>query len=326
MERRTSPPAATHVGRPVGPPRAPLGGRSYLGPRSRRRRVEEGAIHGLLLLCGIVSLSTTVGIIVILSTETVNFFKAVSIVDFLTDSKWTPLFVPPHFGIAPLVAGTLLVTAGACIIALPVGLSTAIFLSEYAPERLRRIIKPFLEVLSGIPTVVYGFFALTFITPIIRFFYPGADVFNAASAAFVMGVMIIPMVSSLSEDAMVAVPRSLREASYALGATRFETAVNVVVPAALSGIVASFILAISRAIGETMIVTLAAGATPNLTANPFESIQTMTAYIVQVSLGDTPQGTIEYSTIFAVATTLFLMTFAMTLLARYVVHRFRMVY
>lgn len=286
----------------------------------------EGVIHGLLLLCGLLTVGTTIGIVVILATETVNFFREVAVHDFLAGTQWTPLFVPQHFGVLPLVAGTLLVTAGACIIALPVGLATAIFLSEYAPDRLRRIIKPFLEVLAGIPTVVYGYFALTFVTPVIRFIHPGTDVFNAASASIVMGVMIIPMVSSLSEDAMIAVPRSLREGAYALGATRFDTAVRVVVPAALSGIVASFILAISRAIGETMIVTLAAGATPNITANPFEGIQTMTAYIVQVSLGDTPHGSIEYSTIFAVAMTLFVMTFAMTVLAHYVVRRFRAVY
>ena len=323
MELESAPaPSTGPSGRPPG---ARSGGRID-GGRGRRRRLSEGAIHGLLLLCGLVSVATTVGIIVILSTETVSFFREVPISDFIGDTKWAPLFVPQRFGVVSLVVGTLLVTAGACIIALPVGLATAIFLSEYAPDRPRRVLKPILEVLAGIPTVVYGFFALTSVTPIIQFVYPGADVFNAASAAIVMGIMIMPMVSSLSEDAMVAVPRSLREGSYALGASRFETATRVVVPAALSGIVASFILAISRAIGETMIVTLAAGATPNLTGNPFEGIQTMTAYIAQVSLGDTPQGSTEYRTIFAVAMTLFLMTLAMTLLARYVVSRWRGVY
>ena len=301
-------------------------GGSTLSRMRRRRRLGEGAIHGILLLCGLVSLGTTVGIIVILSTETVNFFREVPIADFFGDTKWAPLFTPQRFGVWPLIVGTLLVTAGACIIALPVGLATAIFLSEYAPERLRRVVKPFLEVLAGIPTVVYGYFALTFVTPVLQFVYPGVDVFNAASAAIVMGIMIIPMVSTLSEDAMIAVPRSLREGAYALGANRFETAIRVVVPAALSGIVASFILAISRAIGETMIVTLAAGSTPNLTGNPFDGIQTMTAYIVQVSLGDTPQGSTEFRTIFAVAMTLFVMTFAMSLLAHYAVRRFRGVY
>ncbi len=312
-----------HESSRAGPLRAPLPGGPTLARRRRRRKLGEGAIHGLLLTCGLISIGTTVGIIVILSTETVNFFREVPIADFFTDTRWTPLFVPQSFGIWPLIVGTLLVTAWACIIALPVGLATAIFLSEYAPDRLRRTVKPLLEVLAGIPTVVYGYFALTFVTPVLRTIYPSAEVFNAASASIVMGIMIIPMVSSLSEDAMIAVPRSLREGAYALGATRFETAIRVVVPAALSGIVASFILAISRAIGETMIVTLAAGATPNLTGNPFEGIQTMTAYMVQVSLGDTPQGSTEYRTIFAVAMTLFIMSFATTLLAHYVVRRFQ---
>ena len=301
-------------------------GSAFRYRRGRSRKVSEGVIHGLLLACALVSVATTVGIILLLFTEALNFFRQVSILDYLTDTKWAPLFTPPHFGVLPLISGTLLVTAGACLIALPVGLATAIFLSEYAPDRVRRILKPMLEVLAGIPTVVYGYFALTLITPILRSVYPGADVFNAASAAIVMAVMIIPMVSSLSEDAMVAVPRSLREAAYALGANRFETAVRVVVPAALSGIVASFILATSRAIGETMIVTLAAGANPKLTANPFESIQTMTAYIANISLGDTPQGSIEYRTIFAVGMTLFVITFVMTILAHYVVRRYRAVY
>ena len=326
MEQGNNPSASDSSGGLAGPPVFSLRSGFASGGRGRRHKLGEGAIHGLLLTCGLVSLGTTIGIIVILSTETVTFFSEVPIGDFFTGTKWAPSFVPQHFGILPLVAGTLLVTVGACAIALPAGLVTAIFLSEYAPERLRRVLKPILEVLAGIPTVVYGYFALTFVTPIVRFCYPGADVFNAASASIVMGIMIIPMVTSLSEDAMVAVPRSLREGSYALGANRFETATRVVVPSALSGIVASFVLAISRAIGETMIVTLAAGSTPNLTGNPFEGIQTMTAYIVQVSLGDTPQGSTEYRTIFAVATTLFVMTFAMTLLAHYVVRRFRAVY
>ena len=326
MEHERSPFTQVSGGGPSGPPPGPLSGTSALARRRRQRKLGEGAIHGLLLLCALVSVSTTIGIVVILSTETVNFFRDVPIADFFTETRWAPLFVPQHFGVWSLIAGTLLVTAGACIIALPVGLATAIFLSEYAPDRVRRVVKPFLEVLAGIPTVVYGYFALTFVTPILRFLNPETDVFNAASASIVMGVMIIPMVSSLSEDAMIAVPRSMREGAYALGATKFETAVRVVVPSALSGIIASFILAISRAIGETMIVTLAAGASPNLTGNPFEGIQTMTAYIVQVSLGDTPQGSTEYRTIFAVGMTLFLMTFAMTLIAHYVVRRFRAVY
>lgn len=291
-----------------------------------RGRLRERVIHLLLLLCGLVSIFTTFGIVLALLTETFSFFQEVSLLEFLTDTRWTPLFEPQHFGILPLVAGTLLVAIGASVIALPVGLATAIYMSEYAPERVRRSVKPFLEVLAGIPTVVYGYFALTFVTPLLRVFLPDTSIFNAASASIVMGVMIIPLVASLSEDAMVAVPRSLREGAYALGATKFEVATTVVVPAALSGIVASFILAISRALGETMIVALAAGATPRLTLNPLESIQTMTAYIVQVSLGDTPYGSTAYKSIFAVGTGLFVMTLAMNILGGLVVRRYREVY
>jgi phosphate transport system permease protein len=226
-----------------------------------------------------------------------------------------------------LLAGTLLVAAGGAIVALPIGLVTAIFLSEYAPEWLRGIIKPVLEVLAGIPTVVLGFFALTFLSPtIVQALFPSAKIFSAASAAIAVGIMIIPLVSSLSEDAMSAVPHSLREGAHALGATKFEVSLRVVVPAALSGIMASFILAVSRAIGETMIVALAAGGTPNLTWNPLEGVQTMTAYIVQVSLGDTPQGSLEFRTIFAVGMALFLMTLAMNVASQYLLHRFREVY
>ena len=286
----------------------------------------DRAVHGLLLICGLISVGTTVGIVLILAGETVNFFRQVSPWEYIGGTKWTPLHSPQSFGVLPLIWGTLMVTVGASLIALPVGLGTAIYLSEYAAPKVRQVFKPLLEVLAGIPTVVYGFFALTFITPALRVIIPGIEVFNVASAAIVMGVMIIPMVSSLSEDAMTAVPRALREGAYALGARRLAVATRVVVPAALSGIVASFILAISRAIGETMIVTLAAGSTPDITANPFQGIQTMTSYIVQVSMGDTPRGTIEYQTIFAVGMTLFLMTLAMTTLANYAVRRFREVY
>jgi phosphate transport system permease protein len=304
------------------------------GPlEARLRRGREALIHSVLFFCAFVSIFTTVGIVVTLLEETIGFFGEVSIIDFVTDSKWIPGLgggpggVEPHFGILPLLSATLLVAAGAAIVALPIGLVSAIFLSEYAPEWLRGVVKPILEVLAGIPTVVFGFFALTFVSQdIIQVLFPETKIFNAASASIVVGIMIIPMVSSLSEDAMSAVPRSLREGAYALGATKFEVATRVVVPAALSGIVASFILAISRAIGETMIVTLAAGATPNLTWNPLESIQTMTAYIVQVSLGDTPQGSLEFRTIFAVGMTLFLMTLAMNIVSQYLLHRFREVY
>ncbi len=298
-------------------------------PAMRRRAARRGEelIPRLLLLCALISVFTTAGIVVSLLTEAVGFFREVSLKDFFGDTKWTPLFHPQHFGIWPLLAGTFLVTAIAAVVALPVGLATAIFLSEYAPSRLRRVLKPVLEVLAGVPTVVFGFFALTFVTPAIIRNLPGpfheATVFNALSAGLVVGIMIIPMVASLSEDAMIAAPRSLRDAAYALGATRFEVATRVVVPAALSGIVASFVLAMARAIGETMIVALAAGATPNLTANPLESVQTMTAYIVQVSLGETPFGTIEYKSIFAVGLLLFLITLVMNILGAWIVQRFR---
>ena len=293
----------------------------------RTRRLGEGAIHGLFILCALVSVVATVGIIVTLLTETVNFFREIPIWDFISGTEWTPKFVPQNFGVLPLIGGTMLVAVGASMVALPVGLATAIFLSEYAPDRMRGALKPAIEVLAGIPTVVYGFFALTFVTPnVVRFVNPDASIFNAASAALVMGIMIIPMVSSLSEDAMSAVPRSLRDGAYALGANRLQVSLRIVVPAALSGIIASFILAVSRAIGETMIVTIAAGSIPNLTANPFEGVQTMTAYIAQTSLGDTPQGSIEFLTIFAVGMTLFVMTFILNIIANAVVRRFREVY
>ncbi|MDA1347827.1 MAG: phosphate ABC transporter permease subunit PstC, partial [Chloroflexi bacterium] len=247
--------------------------------RSRRTKAEAKAARWFFFLCALLSVLTTIGIVVSLFTQALGFFGEVSVWEFLTGTRWSPILKPTAFGVLPLVGGTLLVAALAGAVAIPVGLGTAIFLAEYAPGPVRRVLKPTLEVLAGIPTVVYGYFALTFVTPQLQRVFPDMIVFNALSAGLVMGVMIIPMVSSLSEDAMVAVPRSLREAAYALGATRLEVSTRVVVPAALSGIVASFILAISRAIGETMLVTIAAGATPNLTANPLESIQTMTAYI-----------------------------------------------
>ena len=315
-------------------PRRPASG-SLAGHRPLARRRGRGPLGDrvmpkLLLLCALVSVFTTVGIVVSLSTEAFGFFREVSLDEFFGSGRWAPLIKPQSFGIWPLLAGTMLITAIAAAVALPFGLATAIFLSEYAPSPLRRVLKPILEVLAGIPTVVYGFFALTFVTPHIIRNLPGpfqdAIVFNALSAGLVVGIMIIPMVASLSEDAMLAVPRSLRDAAYALGATRLEVATRVVVPAALSGIVASFVLAIGRAIGETMIVTLAAGATPNLTANPLESIQTMTAYIVQVSQGETPFGTIEYKTIFAVGMMLFIITLAMNVVGQWIVRRFRETY
>jgi len=296
-----------------------------LARRSGRDR-KERLIAAVLFLCGLVSILTTVGIVVVLLRESVGFFREVAIVDFLTGTKWSPLFQDKHFGILPLVNGTLLVAFGSALIALPVGLASAIYLSEYASDRVRGWVKPALEVLAGIPTVVYGYFALTFVTPLLQAVVPDTDFYNAASASIVVGIMIVPMVSSLSEDALSAVPRSLRQAAYGLGATKFEVSTRVAVPSALSGIVASFILAISRAIGETMAVTLAAGATPKMTLSFLESIQAMTAYIVQVSLGDTPQGTIEYRTIFAVGLVLFCITLGMNLLSQRVTSRFREVY
>ena len=272
-----------------------------------------------------ISIITTVGIVIVLLRQSLGFFGEIPIWEFLGGTVWTPLFKPQNFGVLPLVGGTLLVAFVAGIVALGLGLGAAIFLSEYAPERLRRILKPILEILAGIPTVVYGYFALTFVTPVLKQIFP--DIFfNALSAGLVMGLMIMPMVSTLSEDAMVAVPRSLRNAAYALGSTRFEVATKVVVPAALSGIVASFILAISRAVGETMIVTIAAGATPNLTWNPLESVQAMTSFIVQVALGETPQGSLEFKTIFAVGLLLFVMTLIMNIFGRWFVGRYRQVY
>ncbi len=296
-----------------------------LGHRAGRRWGER-VIAGLLFLCGLVSVLTTVGIVVVLVTESVGFFREVPIVEFLTGTRWSPLFADQHFGILPLLNGTLMIAFGAMVIALPVGLMSAIYLSEYASHNVRSMVKPVLEILAGIPTVVYGYFALTFVTPIIRAVFPGTGIFNAASGAIVVGIMIIPMVASLSEDALNAVPQALREAAYGLGATKFEVSTRVVVPAALSGVVASFILAISRAVGETMAVTLAAGATPKMTISFLESIQTMTAYIVQISLGETPHGTLEYSTIFAVGLVLFLITLAMNLLSQRITRRFREVY
>ena len=301
---------------------------SQLVNRNQKKRVKlEGqVIRIIFFLCAIISILTTVAILFTLIFQALSFFNEISIWEFLTGTRWTPILKPRAYGVLPLVSGTLLVTVIAAAVALPVGLFTAIFLSEYAPDKIRRIIKPVLEILAGIPTVVYGYFALTFVTPQLQVIFPDLLVFNALSAGLVMGLMIIPMVSSLSEDAMLSVPRRLREAAYALGATRFEVSLKVVVPAALSGIISAFILAISRAIGETMLVTIAAGATPRLTLNPLESVQTMTAYIVQLSLGEAAVGSLEYNTIFAVGLVLFAMTLIMNLLGFWVVRRFREAY
>ncbi len=291
-----------------------------------RTNWKESLVKATLFLCSFISILTTVAIVAVLAKEAYIFFLEVPVLDFLFGTSWTPLLEPRSFGILPLLCGTFLIVLGAALISIPVGLATAIFLSEYSSWRTRSMVKPVLEILSGIPTVVYGYFALTFITPIIRMVFPSTQIFNAASAAFVVGVMVLPMVASLCDDALRAVPSDLRDGAYALGATHLEVTTRVVVPSALSGIIASFVLAVSRAIGETMAVTLAAGATPKLTLNPLQSIQTMTAYIVQVSLGDTPAGTVEYQTVFAVAATLFVITLIINLIANRVLRKYREVY
>lgn len=294
--------------------------------RLRIQRIRELAIEKTLFLCALVSVLTTMGIVLVLVFETLSFFEEVPILEFLTGTTWAPSFRPQHFGVLPLINGTLMIALGAAVIALPLGIASAIYLSEYAKPGVKAVVKPVLEILAGIPTVVYGYFAISFITPLIREVVPGTNIFNAASASIVVGIMILPMVSSLSEDAMRSVPGALREGAYALGSTKFDVSTKIVVPAALSGIIASFILAISRAIGETMAVTLAAGATAKMTLNFFESIQTMTAYIVQVSLGDTPYGSIEYRTIFAVGAVLFVMTLTMNIASTWIKNRYREVY
>ncbi|MBI3620769.1 MAG: phosphate ABC transporter permease subunit PstC [Nitrospirae bacterium] len=292
-------------------------------PIQQRRRIGEGALHLILFLCGSVSILTTLGIVAVLIFETIEFFREVPLVSFLFDTQWTPLFADKHFGIWPLIAGTALTSMIAIGVAVPIGLLSAIYLSEYASSGVRRSIKPTLEVLAGVPTVVYGYFALLFVTPLLQRFIPGMSGFNALSAGIVMGIMIIPMISSLSEDAMYAVPNSLREAAYALGASKLQVSLRVVVPAAFSGIAASFLLGVSRAVGETMIVAIAAGQLPQLTANPLVPVETMTAYIVQVSLGDTPTGTLEYRTIFAVGMMLFLSTLGLNLFSQWLRERYR---
>ena len=283
----------------------------------------ERVIEWVLFLCALLSIGTTAGIIIVLAAETIAFLREVPVADFLFGVEWTPLFATPRFGVLPLVSGTILVSAIAMAVALPMGLLSAIYLSEYAPLTVRRVIKPILEILAGVPTVVYGYFALLFVTPILQSVIPGLAGFNALGPGIVMGIMILPLVSSLSEDAMQGVPRGLREGSYALGATRMQTSLSVVLPAAFSGITAAFILAVSRAIGETMIVAIAAGQQPRLTANPLVPVETMTAYIVQVSLGDTPQGTLEYRTIFAVGMLLFVGTFILNLVSAWLRERYR---
>jgi phosphate transport system permease protein len=273
------------------------------------RKIKELIIEKSLLASALITIAVTIGIILVLSIEAVQFFSEVSIFDFFTDTQWTPLFTEKHFGILPLLSGTLLTSFIAIAVALPIGLTISIYLSEYAPRNFRKTVKPLLELLASIPTVVYGFFALIVVTPFLQEFIPNLAGFNSLSAGIVMGIMIIPYISSISEDALHAVPASLREASYGMGATKLQTAFKVIVPAASSGIIVSIILAISRAIGETMIVAIAAGQQPRLTLDPTVPVETITAYIVQVSLGDVQHGSLEYRTIFAAGITLFVFTF-----------------
>ncbi|MGC8950659.1 MAG: phosphate ABC transporter permease subunit PstC [Chloroflexus aggregans] len=286
----------------------------------------ERLIQVALLGAATVSILTTAGIVFSLVFETIAFFSEVSIVEFLTETEWTPLFSIKKYGIWPLLSATILTSAIAMLVAVPLGLIAAIFLSEFASDRIRRTVKPLLEILAGIPTVVYGYFALTVVTPFLKNFIPTLSIFNSLSAGLVMGVMLIPFVASLSEDALSAVPNSLREAAYGLGSTRFEVATLVVAPAAISGIVASIVLAFSRAVGETMIVAIAAGQNPRLTFDPTVPVMTMTSYIVQVSLGDTPYGSLSYYTLYAVGFTLFLFTFVLNIFSFWMVRKFREVY
>lgn len=274
-------------------------------------KIPEKVIVSFLALCAAMTVLITAGILYTLGAETIRFFSEVSIVDFLTDTQWTPLFSDKHFGILPLLTGTILTSFIAIFFALPIGLTIAVYMNEYAPSSFSTRIKPVLEILAAVPTVVYGYFALTVVTPFLQNFIPSLSSFNALSAGFVMGIMIIPLISSLSQDALYAVPKSLREASYGLGATRLQTSFNVLVPAASSGIIVSVILAISRAVGETMIVAIAAGMQPNMTLDPTVPIQTITTYIVQISMGDVPHGSLEYRTIFAAGISLFVLTFTL---------------
>ncbi|MGE7881157.1 phosphate ABC transporter permease subunit PstC [Bacillus sp. NPDC094077] len=301
----------------------------HLIERNTKQRKKTQRINRIvplsLKIIASVSVVTTLGIIFTLANETIMFFQKISLHSFLTEKEWLPFFEDPKFGILPLICGTVLVTAIAMLVAIPIGLGCAVFLSEYASNGARKILKPMLELLAGIPTIVYGFFALTVVTPLLQRIIPDLQFFNAISPGIVIGLMMIPTIASLSEDAMRAVAKGTKEASLALGATRFEMVKQVVFPSAFTGIMAAIILAASRAIGETMIVVIAAGSTPNVSLNPTQSIQTLTAYIVQVSLGDAPHGTITYYSMYAVGATLFMFTFIMNILSQYIMHRFRRV-
>ena len=290
------------------------------------RKIKEKIIESILFLSAFLSVVITISIVAILAYESSGFFREISLREFFTERQWTPLFSEPKFGIMPLVMGTVLTTSIALLVALPLGLLVAVYLSEFASPRLREFIKPTLELLAAVPTVVYGYFALLFLTPFLQRLMPDLSGFNALSPGIIMGIMIIPYVSSVSEDAMRAVPMHIREGSFATGATKLQTSFRVIIPSAFSGIAAAFIIGISRAIGETMVVAIAAGGQPNFTANPLEPVQTLTAYIVQVSLGDVPHGTISYQTIFAAGITLFFMTLGFNILGYFLRKRIREVY
>ena len=294
--------------------------------RAEGRRWGELVVKAILALCALVSVATTIGIVIALLLPSIEFFREVSIVDFLTGDRWAPLFTPASFGVQPLLVGTLTVTFWACLVALPFGLGAAVYLSEYAHPRARSILKPALEVLAGIPTVVFGFFALTFFTPLLQDLGVDVGTFNVLAAGLVIGVLLIPTVASISEDAMSAVPQELRDGAYALGASRLHVSTRIVIPAAVSGIVASFVLAISRAIGETMVVLIAAGGIAQITFDPREPSQTMTAFIGATGIGDVPTGSIEYKTIFAVGLTLFILTFFMNMISIRLVRKYREIY
>jgi len=290
------------------------------------RKVFEKIVEGTLALCSSFSILTTLGIIAVLSVESVLFFREVSLSQFIFDSQWTPLFLEKHFGIWPLIAGTVLTSAIALALSVPAGLIIAIYVSEFAEERTRKILKPLLELLAGVPTIVYGYFALLVITPILQQVFPNMGSFNALSAGIAMGIMILPMMASLSEDAIYTVPRSLREGAYALGASKLQMILGAVLPGAVGGITAAVILSGARAVGETMIVAIAAGQQPLLHFDPLQPVETMTAYIVQVSMGDTPHGTLEYHTLFAVAMMLFLLTMVLNLISLLIRERFQRMY
>lgn len=294
--------------------------------KKKKTYLQESIIQMILALSASISILTTIVIVFSLLFESVIFFNEVSIIEFFTTIRWAPVFDPPSFGVLPLISGTLLIAVLSSMVSLPLGLGSAIYLSEFASSKARKLIKPILELLAGVPSIVYGYFALTFITPLLRTFLPQTEIFNALSASIAVGIMTLPMVASLSEDAMMAVPNSIRQGAYALGSTQLEVSTHVIVPAAFSGIASSFVLAISRAIGETMIVAIAAGQTPSMALHPLGSIQTMTGFMVNMALGDIQQGSIEFKTVFVVGMVLFIITLIMNLIAKKIIARNREVY